>query len=90
MGERHNQPFQFSFNAALKVDFQGSRVTSDGGLSAIRTASRVIVEHFPPRRKVSDVSDAHIEDLSDVPDSELEKCGRSETRRAGKTRNRLT
>ena len=31
MGERQNQTFQFSFNAALKVDFQGSRVTSDGG-----------------------------------------------------------
>jgi len=26
-----NQPFQLSFNASLKVDFQGSRVTSDGG-----------------------------------------------------------
>ena len=32
MGERQNQPFQFSFNAAWKVDFQGARVTSDGGL----------------------------------------------------------
>ena len=36
MGERQNQPFQFSFNAALKVDFQGSRVTSDGGLILVR------------------------------------------------------
>jgi Transposase DDE domain group 1 len=27
-----NEPFQLSFNASLKVDFQGSRVTSDGGL----------------------------------------------------------
>ena len=36
MGERQNQPFQLSFNASLKVDFQGSRVTSDGGLIAIR------------------------------------------------------
>jgi hypothetical protein len=26
MGERQNEPFQLSFNAALKVDFQGSRV----------------------------------------------------------------
>lgn len=32
MGETTNQPFQLSFNAALKVEFQGSRVTSDGGL----------------------------------------------------------
>ena len=23
MGERQNQPFQLSFNAALKIDFQG-------------------------------------------------------------------
>ena len=36
MGEKQNQPFQFSFNAALKVDFQGSRVTSDGGLILVR------------------------------------------------------
>ncbi len=36
MGERQNQPFQFSFNAALKVDFQRSRVTSDGGLIFVR------------------------------------------------------
>jgi hypothetical protein len=32
MGEIQNQPFQLSFNSSLKVDFQGSRVTSDGGL----------------------------------------------------------
>ena len=36
MGEAQNQPFQLSFNAMLKVDFQGSRVTSDGGLILIR------------------------------------------------------
>ncbi len=36
MGEKHNQPFQLSFNASLKVDFQGSRVTSDGGLILVR------------------------------------------------------
>ena len=29
MGDKQNQPFQLSFNASLKVDFQGSRVTSD-------------------------------------------------------------
>ena len=32
MGERQDGPFQLSFNASLKIDFQGSRVTSDGGL----------------------------------------------------------
>jgi hypothetical protein len=36
MGEIQNQPFQLSFNASLKVDFQGSRVTSDGGLILVR------------------------------------------------------
>jgi predicted ribosome quality control (RQC) complex YloA/Tae2 family protein len=36
MGEKQNQPFQLSFNASLTVDFQGSRVTSDGGLILVR------------------------------------------------------
>ena len=36
MGEKQNQPFQLSFNASLKVDFQGSRLTSDGGLMVVR------------------------------------------------------
>ena len=36
MGEKQNQPYQLSFNASLKVDFQGSGVTSDGGLILIR------------------------------------------------------
>ncbi len=36
MGETQNRPFQFSFNSSLMVDFQGSRVTSDGGLLLVR------------------------------------------------------
>jgi hypothetical protein len=36
MGETQNQPFQLSYNASLKVDFQDSRVTSDGGLILVR------------------------------------------------------
>ena len=36
MGERQEQPFQLSFNGRLKVDFQGARVTSDGGLLLVR------------------------------------------------------
>jgi len=36
VGERQEVPFQFSFNGRLKVDFQGSRVTSDGGLLLVR------------------------------------------------------
>jgi Transposase DDE domain group 1 len=36
VGEKQNQPFQLTFNASLKIDFQGSRVTSDGGLILVR------------------------------------------------------
>ena len=36
MGEKQNGPFQLSFTAWLKVDFQGSRVTSEGGLILVR------------------------------------------------------
>lgn len=32
MGEKENGPFQLSFNTSLKVDSQGSRVSSDGGM----------------------------------------------------------
>jgi len=31
VGEKENQPFQFTFNGLLKVAFQGSHVTSDAG-----------------------------------------------------------
>ena len=36
MGEKQNQPFQLLSSASLKVDFQGSRVTSNGGLILVR------------------------------------------------------
>ena len=36
MGERQEQLFQLSFNGRLRVNFQGSRVTSDGGLLLVR------------------------------------------------------
>jgi hypothetical protein len=36
VGETQNKPFQLSFNSSLKVDFQGSRVTSDGGWLLVR------------------------------------------------------
>jgi hypothetical protein len=36
VGESQNQPFQLSFNRLLRVDFQGSRVTSNGGLLLVR------------------------------------------------------
>ena len=40
MGEKENKPFQLSFNGLLKVDFHGSRVTSDG----VRRWRRSLVE----------------------------------------------
>jgi dolichol-phosphate mannosyltransferase len=37
VNEKQNQPFRLSFNASLKVNFQGSRVTSDHGPDALST-----------------------------------------------------
>src|ERR1039458_3303790 len=60
MGEIQNRPFQLSFNASLKVDFQGSRVTSDGGLIVVRELDErlgfgeLIEEHLTGSRRGSD------------------------------------
>jgi hypothetical protein len=35
VGETQQRPFQLSFNSALRVEFQGARVTS-GGLILVR------------------------------------------------------
>jgi hypothetical protein len=57
MGEKQNQPFQLSFNASLKVDFQGSRVTSNGGLILVRELDErlgfgeLIEEHLADSRR---------------------------------------
>ena len=37
MGEKRTKPFQLSFNGSLKVDFQGSHVTSDRDWGRART-----------------------------------------------------
>jgi hypothetical protein len=56
MGKRPNQPFQLSFNASLKVDFQGSRVTPDGRLILVRELdehlglSKLIEQHLTDSR----------------------------------------
>ena len=43
-----------------------------GGVPAVRAASRVIVENFPPGARVADVSDGEqFEDLSDIPVADL-------------------
>ena len=54
MGEDQNQPFQLSFNPSLKVDFQGSRVTSDGGL--------ILVRELDERLGFSDLVARHLTD----------------------------
>ena len=54
MGEKQNQPFQLSFNASLKVDFQGSRVTSDGGL--------ILVRELDERLGLSELIEQHLTD----------------------------
>jgi hypothetical protein len=57
MGDKQNQPFQLSFNPSLKVDFQGSRVTSDGGLILVRELDErlgfgeLIEEHLTDSRR---------------------------------------
>ncbi len=56
MGESQNEPFQLSFNPFLRVAFQGSRVTSDGGLILVRELderiglSELIEEHLADSR----------------------------------------
>ena len=45
MGESQKQAFQLSFNRFLRVTFQGSRITSDGGL--------ILVRDLPPLNRSS-------------------------------------
>jgi hypothetical protein len=57
VGDKQNQPFQLCFNASLKVDFQGSRVTSDGGLILVRESDEclglgeLIAQHLTDSRR---------------------------------------
>ena len=54
MGEKERKPFQFSFNGLLKVDFQGSRVTSDGGL--------ILVRELDERLGIGELIEQHLSD----------------------------
>ena len=54
MGEKQTKPFQLSFNGSLKVDFQGSRVTSDGGL--------ILVRELDERLGLGELIDEHLSD----------------------------
>ena len=57
-------------------------------LPSIRAASRIVREHFPPVEKIADVSDEQrIEDLSDIPDAELDRM--REIRDAARRQNEL-
>ena len=57
MGEKETKPFQLTFNGLLKVDFQGSHVTSDGGLILVRELDerlglgKLIGEHLTDSRQ---------------------------------------
>ncbi|MBM3797336.1 MAG: hypothetical protein FJW31_25560, partial [Acidobacteria bacterium] len=54
MGDKQNQPFQLSCNGLLKIDCQGSRVTSDGGL--------ILVRELDERRGFGDLITQHLTD----------------------------
>ena len=54
MGEKQTKPFQLSFNGLLKVDFQGSHVTSDGGL--------ILVRELDERLGLGELIDQHLSD----------------------------
>src|SRR6202040_2294731 len=54
VGETQNRPFQLSFNSSLKVELQGARVTSDGGL--------ILVRELDERLGLSELMDRHLSD----------------------------
>src|SRR5487761_1994871 len=54
VGETQERPFQLSFNSALRVDFQGARVTSDGGL--------ILVRELDERLGLSELMELHLSD----------------------------
>ena len=54
MGEKQTKPFQLSFSSLLKVDFQGSHVTSDGGL--------IVVRDLDERLGLGELIDEHLSD----------------------------
>jgi len=66
MGEKQNQPFQPSFNTSLKVDFQGSRVTSDGGL--------ILVRELDERLEFGQLIEQHLTDPRRGKNTQLPLC----------------
>ena len=55
MAETQKRPFQLSFNSSLRVDFQGARVTSDGGL--------ILVRELDERLGLSELMERHLTDF---------------------------
>ena len=54
MGVKGRKLFQLTFNRLLKVDFQGSHVTSDGGL--------ILVRELDERLGLGELIDYHLGD----------------------------
>ena len=63
MGEKPNGSFQLSFKTSLKIDFQGSRVTSDGGL--------ILVRELDERLAFSELITQHLSDSRHVENAQL-------------------
>ena len=66
-GEKQDGLFQVSFNASLKVDFQGSRVTSDGGL--------ILAREMDERLGFSDLIARHLTDSRRGKNTQLPLAG---------------
>src|SRR5229473_1405145 len=54
VGETQQRPFQLLFNSSLRVEFQGARVTSDGGL--------ILVRELDERLGLSELMERHLTD----------------------------
>ena len=81
MGEKQTKPFQLSFNGLLKVDFQGSHVTSDGGLILVRELDErlglgeLIDEHLSDSRQGALVHESEL--ARNEPDSQVHHLPRA-------------
>ena len=61
----------------------------DGNIPAVLAASRIVHDHFPPVERVADVSkEERIEDLSDIPDADIDRM--KEIRDAAREKNGQT
>jgi hypothetical protein len=56
MGESNKQPFQLSFNRFVRVAFQGSRVTTGGGLILVRGFDLKREEHLVQIERLENLS----------------------------------